>query len=160
MRRVLVPLDGSELSQSAIEFLRGLKRWSDLEYVLLEVVTSGFPPVPVAPGPLELTSDPLSAEAYADRPQVREARVKAQQRLSNVGDRLRSAGARDVRTRVAVSADPAGAIIRAARDEEADFIAMTTRGAGGLKRLALGSVAQALVRHAHLPVLLVTPASQ
>jgi nucleotide-binding universal stress UspA family protein len=102
----------------------------------------------------------LSAEAYADRPQVREARVKAQQRLSNVGDRLRSAGARDVRTRVAVSADPAGAIIRAARDEEADFIAMTTRGAGGLKRLALGSVAQALVRHAHLPVLLVTPASQ
>jgi nucleotide-binding universal stress UspA family protein len=37
---------------------------------------------------------------------------------------------------------------------------MTTRGAGGLKRLALGSVAQALVRHAHLPVLLVTPASQ
>ena len=160
MRRVLVPLDGSQLSVSAIESLRRLKRWNELEFVLVEVVTSGFPLVPVAPGLLELTSDPSSAEAYADRPKVQEARVKAQQRLSDVADRLRAAGAKSVRTRVMVNADPAGAIIRAVREEGADFIAMTTRGAGGLKRLALGSVAEAIVRHAHVPVLLVTPPSR
>jgi nucleotide-binding universal stress UspA family protein len=37
------------------------------------------------------------------------------------------------------------------------MIAMSTRGAGGLGRLVLGSVAQGVLRASELPVLLLTP---
>jgi nucleotide-binding universal stress UspA family protein len=50
---------------------------------------------------------------------------------------------------------PAEAILACARGIRADLIIMTTRGRGGLARLLLGSVADAVVRHARCPVLLV-----
>jgi nucleotide-binding universal stress UspA family protein len=157
LRRVLIPLDGSQLSISAIGYLHTFQRWSELEYVLVEVVEPTTPRIPVAPGLLELSSDPLPVHAYADLPEIAEARARAQERLGKIGDRLRAAGAREVRTRVIVDSDPIAAIARAVGEEDADLIAMTTRGQGGLKRLVLGSVAQGIVRHSEVPVLLVTP---
>jgi nucleotide-binding universal stress UspA family protein len=157
LRRVLVPLDGSQLSMSAIGYLHTFQRWSELEYVLVEVVEPATPRVPVAPGLLELSSAPLPVHAYADLPGVEAARASAQGRLSKISDRLRAAGAKEVRTRVIVDRDPVAAIAQAVRDEKADLIAMTTRGQGGMKRLVLGSVAQGIVRQSEVPVLLVTP---
>jgi nucleotide-binding universal stress UspA family protein len=54
------------------------------------------------------------------------------------------------------SADPGAAIVDAIRNDLVEMIAMTTRGAGGLRRMALGSVAEYVVRHSEIPVLLVT----
>ena len=51
--------------------------------------------------------------------------------------------------------DIAPAILRTANDYHADLIVMGTHGRRGIKRLFLGSVAELLVREAHLPVLLV-----
>jgi nucleotide-binding universal stress UspA family protein len=62
-----------------------------------------------------------------------------------------------VHVRVVEATDPAAAISRATRDEKVDFIAMSTRGSSGLKRLVLGSVAEKVVRDSVVPVLLVTP---
>ena len=157
LRRVLVPLDGSQLSVSAIGYLHTFQRWSELEYVLVEVVEPAAARIPVAPGLLELSSAPLPVHSYADLPEVEAARASAQQRLNKIGDRLQAAGAQEVRSRVIVDSDPVAAIAQAVRDEEADLIAMTTRGQGGLKRLVLGSVAQGIVRQSEIPVLLVTP---
>ena len=39
----------------------------------------------------------------------------------------------------------------------ADFVAMATHGRSGLRRLLLGSVAEQVVRHAHVPVVLYPP---
>lgn len=39
------------------------------------------------------------------------------------------------------------------------MIAMATHGRSGIQRLLLGSVADRIVRHAHVPVLLVRPES-
>lgn len=50
---------------------------------------------------------------------------------------------------------PASAILESAQQLEADLIAMTTHGRGGLGRLVLGSVADEVVRHAVCPLLLV-----
>jgi nucleotide-binding universal stress UspA family protein len=49
---------------------------------------------------------------------------------------------------------PADEIVAAARETGADLIAMSTHGRGGLGRLVFGSVAQAVLRHADMPVLL------
>lgn len=147
--RVLVPIDGSERSSAVLDRLLGLKRAHELEIVLLEVVTSGVL--------LQWEPDPLELRAYGLPPDFAAARASAEHRLNDLADRLRTEGAKEVGVRVVEDIDPAGAITRVAREEGADFIAMSTRGAGGLERLVLGSVAEAVVRDSHVPVLLVKP---
>ena len=50
--------------------------------------------------------------------------------------------------------NPAAEIVTAARAEKADMIAMTTHGRSGLGRLLFGSVAEAVLRGAEVPVFL------
>jgi nucleotide-binding universal stress UspA family protein len=57
--------------------------------------------------------------------------------------------------RVATTGDPASAIARAAEEEHADLVVVANRGRTGLARLALGSVAETVVRRAHCSVLAV-----
>jgi len=53
--------------------------------------------------------------------------------------------------------DPAANIIDLASRTPDSFIAMTSRGQGGLARAVLGSVADRVVRHAAEPVLVIRP---
>ncbi len=55
------------------------------------------------------------------------------------------------------SGDPAAAILRAARDLDADLIVMATHGRRGIDRFILGSVAEQIVRESPKPVLTVKP---
>jgi len=156
LERVLVPLDGSAVALSAIDQILELPGSSKLEYVLLEVVTSGF--VPQAPPGLGALADEAAIpQAYSGLPDIARARAAAEGRLNSVADRLRAHGVKDVRVHVVQADDPAAAIARAVREELADLIAMSTRGSRGLKRFVLGSVAEKVVRETVVPVLLVTP---
>lgn len=53
-----------------------------------------------------------------------------------------------------VQADPAAAILEAARANQADLIVLTTHARRGLDRLVHGSVAHEVLKHAEVPVLL------
>ena len=60
-----------------------------------------------------------------------------------------------VETETEVRDGPAvGEILAAARERGADLIAMTTHGRSGPARALFGSVAEAVVRHASMPVFL------
>jgi nucleotide-binding universal stress UspA family protein len=48
---------------------------------------------------------------------------------------------------------PEEAIVRLAEEEEVDMIVLGSHGRTGITRLLLGSVAEAIVRKAHCPVL-------
>lgn len=48
-------------------------------------------------------------------------------------------------------------ILSAAEELDADLIVMGTHGRSGLRRLMLGSVAESVLRHASIPVLMITP---
>ncbi|MFQ3662640.1 MAG: universal stress protein [Chloroflexaceae bacterium] len=50
-------------------------------------------------------------------------------------------------------------LMRYARDVNADLIVLTTHGRSGFDRLWLGSVAESLARHTHVPLLLLRPSS-
>lgn len=58
-------------------------------------------------------------------------------------------------TDVVVAQFTGEAILEAARRLAADLIVMGTHGRGGLRRVALGSVAEHVVRHANCPVVTV-----
>ena len=51
-----------------------------------------------------------------------------------------------------VTGDPATEIVRLAKEEDADLIVMSTHGRTGLRRMLMGSVAEAVVRRAECPV--------
>lgn len=54
-----------------------------------------------------------------------------------------------------VDGDPAAEILRVARDEEVDLIAIGTHGRTGVRRVLMGSVAERVLRRAPCPVLTV-----
>jgi nucleotide-binding universal stress UspA family protein len=163
-RRILVPLDGSRLSEAALGQLPNLVG-SDTEVILLRVVgdeTTELPPTVLAPAasttgyaavvpPVSSGSDPdqLSDEG-ADR-----SRDAAQRYLDETALALRSTA--KVRTTVAAGADPAQLIADQATAEGADLILMSTHGRSGVIRLVLGSIAERVLRATELPVLVIRP---
>ncbi len=137
--RILVPLDGSELSETILPFVERIAGPLDSEVILLTVVN--------------LAS--VAAEAaWVIPPEdllVREMKTRAG--FSPLKERLEAKGLR-VRTLVTMG-DPAEEICRVALVEGADLIAMSTHGRGGLGRLIFGSVAEQVIRRAGIPVLMI-----
>jgi len=141
--RVLVPLDGSTLSEQALDFFLRLRHANALEYVLLTVVP---PPHARWVGGAE-PGVSGSAELRA-----------AESWLEQVAARGRAHGATTIETRLVEGTHPAEAIAAAVREYLVEMIVMSTRGVTGLRRLMLGSVAEAVIRASEMPVLLLTPA--
>jgi nucleotide-binding universal stress UspA family protein len=138
-RRVLVALDGSPVAESIIPFILAIAGPLDMEVVLVRVVT------------------PAAVEAGAPVPGIvvkeRAARTaEAQDYLSSIAAELSGRGVR-VQARVRTGT-PVQEILAATGECAADLIAMTTHGRSGLRRLVVGSVAEAVLRRADTPVLL------
>jgi nucleotide-binding universal stress UspA family protein len=129
LRRVLVPLDGSGASVSVLAHLLAFAHAQELELVLLRLVA------------------PTSTHSRAEA---------AEAMLNELVARVRTRGVA-AEARIIEGDVDAATITAAIRQELVDFIAMSTRGASGLDRLAFGSVATAVVRASEIPVLLVTP---
>jgi nucleotide-binding universal stress UspA family protein len=84
---------------------------------------------------------------------ARQERQSAERYLERLARQLRADGAA-VQYEVPVGV-PQNALVREARKWKAELIALTTHGRGGLQRVVLGSVADAVVRRAPCPVLVV-----
>lgn len=129
--KIVVPLDGSELAETAIPEAIEMARRGGGEIVLVRV------------GELPETSDHATEERGALEAAL--GRVKAG--ITEV----------PVSIYVDMSGDPAHGIALAVDDEQADRIVMSTHGRSGLTYLAHGSVADEVLRHARVPVTLVRP---
>jgi nucleotide-binding universal stress UspA family protein len=139
-RRALIPLDGSAVAEAVIpvflEFAFPLK----LEVVLLQVLA------PVTPQVSE-----GSRHVIVDA--TERLRQEAEAYLGRYAEGLCAQGL-SARTAVRVG-DAATEIAAGAREYQADLIAMTTHGRSGLSRLLFGSVAEAVLRRADVPVFLI-----
>ncbi|HYB69839.1 MAG TPA: universal stress protein [Candidatus Bathyarchaeia archaeon] len=136
-KRTLVPLDGSPVAETIIPFIIGIAGPLDMDVILLRVVEPISPPV--LEGYVEAETAPLRT-------------TDAQEYLAPIAVELRNKGVR-VESRVRWG-HPADQIVDAARELGADLIAMSTHGRGGLGQLVFGSVAQAVLRKAQMPVFL------
>jgi nucleotide-binding universal stress UspA family protein len=138
-KRVVVPLDGSAVAEGALPLILEVASALDLEVILLRVV-QWRPPEAIESGRYgiidDLPTQIVKANAYLD---------------SIVADLLeRGARARSV----VREGDPVREILAGAAEAGADLIAMTTHGRSGLGRLLFGSVAEAVLRRAEIPVFL------
>lgn len=138
-KRVVVPLDGSPLAEWMLRFIVDIAGPLDLEVVLLRVIRI-LPP--------QVTETLRSA--LLDN--VEQNTADASEYLAPLAENLRTRGIR-ARTEVR-HGEPVDEIVDCARETDADLIAMTTHGRSGLGRLLFGSVAEAVLRQAEIPVFL------
>jgi nucleotide-binding universal stress UspA family protein len=138
--RVLIPLDGSEPAEAILPFAEQIAGPLDAELLLVRVVE------PLSPIAALGTAEVVAADALFFQ------QAKAKRYLEDVAERLADKGLR-VRTVLGLGG-PAGEIVATAQAQKADLIAMTTHGRSGLGRVVFGSVAEAVLRSAAVPVLL------
>ncbi|HEX8968910.1 MAG TPA: universal stress protein [Chloroflexota bacterium] len=144
VRSLLVPVDGSPGGALALGAAVGLAQVTHAAIKLIEVS------VPI---PMEVYAG-YGGMTYYDPAWDEDALAAARAYVSNLAQRLRGRGlAVDAEARMAPSV--AATIVAAADASGADLIVMSTQALTGVARLLLGSVADAVVRTAHCPTLLV-----
>jgi nucleotide-binding universal stress UspA family protein len=139
-RRALVPLDGSTVAEAIIPFVSRMAPPLGLEIALLRVVR--WTPPQVMEGRHTVVVDNMER-----------LNQEADLYLRTIAAQLSTNGLRAL-TAVRVG-DPATEILAGAHECEADLIAMTTHGRSALGRLLFGSVAEAVLRRASIPVFIV-----
>jgi nucleotide-binding universal stress UspA family protein len=143
-KKILVPLDGSKLSEVALAHVEQLTWELGSSLILLRVVK---PPRSVDyPWQEEMMALNRGREAVFKR--------EAEAYLAARRGELRSKNI-DVDTRVIVSEAVAATILDFAEREGVDLIAMSTHGRSGLGRWMYGSVAEKVLQGATCPVLLI-----
>jgi len=138
-KRVLVPLDGSELAEAALTAAVDLARPAGGTVILVRAAQSR-----VRPG-----VDPVTAQIEV----VQDAELY----LAAVKDRVAKQGVQDVQTAVWYG-PAASAIVDAVKLYKADLIVMSSHGRSGVGRLIFGSVAESVLRGTTVPIFLLRSA--
>jgi len=153
MRRILIPLNISEISPEILPVVRGLFATKEVELILLGVTQrpgnyvaadACIPDAPHTAYTIPCTDDEWNAY-----------RQKFEVELKHLAENLRAEGYR-VHTLVRIG-DPVEQIVATVEKGAYDLLAMATRGRTGLTRLVLGSVAESVLRQVTIPMLLIRP---
>jgi nucleotide-binding universal stress UspA family protein len=145
-RKILVPLDSSELSELSLEHVKKVVADDKSEIILLIVL------------------EPVSYLAYASSTALREDTVRniekenqahARGYVDKVAGGLKKEGlnARGV----VVWGRPADEILKYIRENKVELVIMSTHGRSGIPRWAFGSVADKVIRYSTAPVLIIPP---
>jgi len=150
--RILIPLDGSKVGETALhyveEMVSKLVPEQTVEVILLQVLSPPAHRVKIA---WEIIDVPYTKE------EIVLANQKAMDYLNKAGEGLRSKG---VTVECVVKTakrgiDSAEKIIKAEGEVNANLVAMSTHGRGGLSRWAFGNVTDKVLRGGKVPVLVV-----
>lgn len=142
MSGILVGVDGSEHSRKALAWA---VREAGIRHAPLTVLTVHQALVGYWGTPVTYASDHALAE---------QARKEAQAETDEMLDRLSEEEPRPSEVTVlCVHGIPADALL--AESASADLVVVGSRGAGGFKKLLMGSVSSQVTHHAHVPVVVV-----
>jgi nucleotide-binding universal stress UspA family protein len=140
---IVVPLDGSELSEKALPYALRFAKTLDLNLTLLRVVE-----IPDFPG------DPLQKQHLQEAAKYL---TGIKNWLLSDQESLKFSNQLDI---CVLLGDPADEICRYVREEELALLVMTTHGRSGLSRVLTGSVTGKVLHKLHNPILLVRPFGQ
>jgi nucleotide-binding universal stress UspA family protein len=147
-KKILVPLDGSEFGECSLEHVKAVASGSSTPKIILFRVVEPLSVEDVSR--LTIAGDDLLHKAEMDN--QREARnylVKIKRELAKSGLKAET---------VVVDGEAANEILAYARNNKVDLIVMTTHGRSGISRWFFGSVAQKVLQHSPIPILLIAPA--
>jgi nucleotide-binding universal stress UspA family protein len=140
-KKILVPLDGSELAECVLPHVQAAASGSDRgKVVLLRIVE-----------PLPAGTPPAVDFEVVQKAGVREA----EKYLARIQAKLSKEGF-NVEVEV-LTGRPAETITDFVQREKVDLVALATHGRSGISRWVFGSVADKLVRSLSVPVLLIRP---
>lgn len=142
-RRIIVPLDGSQLAERSLASAIAFAEIEHAELTLLKIVRA-LKNIPA--GELHATIGPARAR---DVEEAEKYLAGLRARLAEHHVRLRSA--------VVIADDVPRAILGFAQANDGDLIAIATHGRGGIARAVLGSVADRVMSEGVLSALVIHP---
>lgn len=146
IRSILLPTDFSECGNFARSYAASLARKFGASIIAVHVIEPLVPTVGYSgmtePLPIADITDQLETSAERELPRLAECEECAGLEIEEV----------------IVHGEAAAEIVRVAKDRRADLIVLSSHGRTGLGRILFGSTAEAVVRHASCPVLVVKPA--
>ena len=138
--RVLVPFDGSPLSERALEY--AIQTHPDASITTIFVINPIESVYAVEAGGL-----PVSESWYNDaQERATEIQSTAKETAASVGVELDT---------IIETGQPARKILDHANEHQVDHIVMGSHGRDGLQRAILGSVAETVIRRAVVPVTII-----
>ena len=141
--KILLATDGSDESDLAATTAAELAKSTDSELDVIYVLEVEPWHIP----PRELVQNPQRYEDLEE--EARRIRDRQVEKIEASGGSVSNAHL--------ATGNPADQIVAYAQDEGAGIIVMGSRGLGGIRRALMGSVSDAVVRHAHCPVMIVRP---
>jgi nucleotide-binding universal stress UspA family protein len=142
LKRVIVALDGSELSEQVLPYVEELAKDLDLEVTLIRVY-----------GGLSAAGDGFYSPHQLDALTAK-LRDETVTYLESKTEEMKRQGLNRI-SFAAKEGSEADEILAIARQTPATMIAMCTHGRSGVQRWALGSITERVVRHSDNPVLVV-----
>lgn len=139
-KRILVPLDGSKTAEGVLPHAKTLAHSEKAELILLNVVAN--PAFEFA----------FSAPSIAMQT-ITEEEERGKKYMAEIEARLKSEGFKV--TVVIAGGSAANVILKTAEELNADIIAMSTHGRTGPAHWMLGSVADRVIHHSKIPVMLI-----
>src|SRR5437762_2661301 len=145
LKRIMVPLDGSRLAESALAVAARIAHASDGTIMLLQVIGTPATYTPYMYGS-DMAQNPQLAHDMIDMQQE-----NAETYLAEIA-RLHMLAGIQVETKI-IAGSAGMSIVDTAKEEKVDLIVMSSHGETGFKRFVLGSVAQHVARHSPVPIL-------
>jgi nucleotide-binding universal stress UspA family protein len=147
-QKILVPLDGSEFAECALDHVRTIAGGCQVQtVVLLQVIE----PLTIFPN-----VDKVVANKYRETEE--KFRISVWDYMGRIADSLQQSNL-EVETAVVDidHGDIAGEILNYAEENKIDLLVMSTHGRSGVSRWSAGSVTDRVTRHSVVPVLVVVP---
>jgi nucleotide-binding universal stress UspA family protein len=144
-KQILVATDFSETAQRALNYALAIaRRYGSAVSVLHAIPPEPRAPIPMEPLPLELNRRALKVEE-----QMKQLGQKTQAEAPWIGD---------LKCEWELEQGPVWDVLsQAIEHDHTDLLVLGTHGRGGLKKVALGSVAEEVLHRAHCPVLTIGP---
>ena len=151
IKKILVPIDGSEHADKALDYALDLAEKYDASIKILNVVPTPLIPGYVSPATVGSTpSLPIWAGTYS-----KELKENSEKMLyKELKEAKKNNPNLKISTKLLVG-QPADKIVETAKEGNFDIIVMGSRGIGGIKEFFLGSVSHGVSNDAECPVLIV-----
>lgn len=149
-KKILVSLDGSKLAEQILPYAEAQALQFNSRLVLLQVITVSSAAI-AGVGPV-----PSSGEIIAEQFNI--AEQEAETYLKNIAQSLEAKGIK-VEAVTLQGAQLGEGIVDYANKNDIDLIAIATHGRSGLGRAVFGSVADYVLRHSGIPILVIKPKS-